>query len=211
MGLVGFDPSTVASAINNVQAAYNDLIQAIGTDMQGQFVNGMQDKWACKDAQEFFQSFKSVVDTLNTDATNVFQSVVDSMNSAANGWAQQTGSTWAAKQFSRVDKKMDVSCIQENIGGVRGVDPEATAVSAKLVNIANAASTALERAQSAVQSCGFVGGSSAGTLVSSLRTIKTNIENAINQISSDCQKAIETTTQNYTNLDTKVSDAFAGN
>lgn len=208
--IIGFDPDLVASSINNVQNAYNELLQAIGTDMQTQFVNGMQDKWACKDAQTFFQTFKGVVDTLITDSSNTFQSVVEAMNSAANGWAQQTGSMWSAKQFSRIEKQMDVSGIQENIGGVRGVDPEATSVSAKLPVISNAAVNALSDAQAAVQNCGFIGGSSASNLISSLGKIKANIEEAINQIANDCQKAIEATSQNYSNLEVKISDAFAG-
>lgn len=210
MGLVGFDPELVATSINNVQNAYNNLIRAIATDMQSQFVNGMQDKWACTDAQTFFQRFKEVIDTLITDSNNTFQSVVEAMNSAANGWAQQTGGSWSAKSFDRLDKKMDVSGIKENIGGVRGVDPEATSVSSRLTSISGAAVSALTDAQSAVQNCGFIGGSSASSLISSLGKIKTNIENAVNQISNDCQKAIETTSQTYTNLDVKISDAFAG-
>lgn len=210
MSLVGFDPDLVTRSINSVQSAYKELIQAIATDMQGQFVNGMQDKWACNDAISFFQTFKSTIDSLITDSNNAFQSVVEAMNSAANGWAQQTGSSWSAKQFDRIDKNMDISCIKENIGGVRGVDPEATGVAAKLPNIASSAVSALTNAQSAVQNCGFIGGTSASTLISSLGKIKTSIESAVNQISNDCQKAIETTSQNYTNLEVKVSEAFAG-
>lgn len=210
MGLVGFDPELVATSIKNVQSAYDDLIRAIATDMQSQFVNGMQDKWACADAQKFFQSFKNVMDILIKDSNNTFQSVVEAMNSAANGWAQQTGGTWANKAFNRLDKEIDVSSIQENIGGVRGADPEATSVSGRLASISSSAISALSAAQSAVQNCGFIGGSSASSLISSLGKIKANIESAVNQISNDCQKAIETTSQTYTNLDVKISDGFSG-
>ena len=143
MGLVGFDPELVATSIKNVQSAYDDLIRAIEADMQSQFVNGMQDKWACADAQKFFQSFKEVMDTLIKDSNNTFQSVVEAMNSAANGWAQQTGGSWAPKAFNRLDKQIDVSGIRENIGGVRGVDPEATSVSGRLASISGSAIGAL--------------------------------------------------------------------
>ena len=210
MGLLGFDPELVATSINSVQTAYDSLISAIATEMQTQFVNAMQDKWACNDAQVFFSQFKVVLDKLITESNNTFESVIESMNSAASNWAQNTGSTWSSKTFTRIDKTMDVSGIKENINGVRGVDPQATEISTKLMTIANNAISALTSAQTAVDNCGFIGGSSASSLTASLAKIKTNIENAVNQISGDCASAIEKTTQAYTNLDINISSAFGG-
>lgn len=211
MSLVGFDPELVTTAINKVQGAYDDLIKAIAYDMQSQFVNVMQDKWACADAQKFFQSFKTAMDPLISDSSNTFRSVIESMNSAANSWAQQTDSVWANKTFNEIKKELDVSGIRENIGGVRGVDPGATeTVSTNLASISASAAKALAEAESAVQNCGFIGGSSAASLISSLAKIKSSIETSFTQVSNDCQKAIETTSQTYTNLDVKISDAFGG-
>lgn len=210
MSLIGFDPDLVVKSIDNVQSAYKELIKAIATDMQGQFVNGMENMWACKEAISFFQTFKSTIDSFITDSNNTFQSVVESMNSAASGWAQQTGTSWSAKQFDRIDKNIDISCIKENIGGVRGVDPDAPDVAAKLTGIASSAVNALTNARSAVQNCGFIGGTSASSLISSLDKIKNSIESAVEQISSDCQQAIEITAQNYGTFEGNVSDAFAG-
>lgn len=211
MALTGFDPDLVSSSIDKVQSAYDELIRAIGDDMQNQFVNGMQDKWACNQAIKFFESFKDTIDSIITQSNNTFESVVQSMNSAATAWATETESVWSGRQFNRNDKNLDVSGIQENIAGVRGVDPEATAVSAKLTSIATSANSALSNAQSAVQNCGFIGGSSAEQLISSLGRIKAAIDDAVTQISEACKAAIESTTQQYTNLEVKVSDAFAGN
>ena len=211
MALTGFDPDLVSSSIDKVQSAYDELIRAIGDDMQNQFVNGMQDKWACNQAIKFFESFKNTMDSVILQSNNTFESVVQSMNSAANAWAQETESVWPGRQFSRNDKKLDVSIIQENIAGVRGVDPEATAVSSKLTSIAASATNALSNAQSAVQTCGFIGGGSAEQLISSLGRIKASIDDAVTQIAEACKAAIESTTQEYTNLEVKVSDAFAGN
>ena len=56
MGLSGFDPNLVNQSINSVQRAYENLIQALGDDMQTKFIGGMQDKWACNDAQQFFNN-----------------------------------------------------------------------------------------------------------------------------------------------------------
>ena len=210
MGLVGFNPDLVVNSINNVQNAYNELIQAIGTDMQSQFVNGMQDKWASNNAQKFFGDVKNAVDALINESNNIFESIVDSMNSAANEWAKETGSAWSIKQFSRIEKKLDISGIQENINGVRGADPEVASIAAKLPNICNSAVSALSNAQSAVQNCGFVGGNQESQIIGSLKLIRNHLEESFNEISSACQMAIEHEVNNINDLNSKVSDAFGG-
>ena len=210
MGFIGYNDEEIITSIKGVQSAYEDLIKAIADDMQNLFVNGMEDKWACTYAQTFFADFKNLVDTLIKDSNDTFQSVVDSMNSAANGWAENTGTPWSSKQFVRLDKSIDVSRIKENINGDRGADPDVTEVAGKLSGIASAAVTALTNAESAVQVCGFIGGDSASNLIASLGKIKTSIENAVNEITSECQKAIETTNQNYTSHELNVAGAFAG-
>ena len=210
MALTGFDPDLVSSSIKAVQAAREELIIAIADEMQNKFVNGMQDKWACNQAIKFFESFKNTMDSLILQSINTFESVIQSMDSAAKAWAMQTDSVWPGVQFPIIDKKIDVSMIKENIAGVRGVDPEAKAVSSNLTTIATSANIALSNAQSAVQTCGFIGGGSAEQLISSLGKIKTSIDEAVTQISEACKAAIESTTQEYTNLEVKVSDAFAG-
>lgn len=212
MALTGFDPDLVSSSISNVQSAYNDLIQAIGTEMQTRFVNGMEDKWACNEAQKFFQNFKGVMDPIITESNNTFQSVVDSMNSAASNWASQTGTSWGGKQFSRIEKQMDVSGIKENLNGVRGVDiGAAPGVAQQLPSIANSAINALSQAQQAVQNCGFVGGNQEASLIASLGKIKSGIESAVNEITDACSNAINVTAEKYGTLETNVSNAFSGN
>ena len=58
MALTGFDPSVVNSSINAVKSSYDSLIRALGDDMQNQFIGGMADKWACNQAQTFFNTFR---------------------------------------------------------------------------------------------------------------------------------------------------------
>lgn len=217
MGLVGFNPDLVVSSINKVQNAYNELMQAVVTDMQNQFVNAMQDKWAGNDAQKFFASVKSTIDELinggeelKMGINGTFESVVKSMNSAANAWAEQTGSLWSAKQFNRVGQTLDVSGIQENINGVRGVDSDAVSVANKLPSIHNSAASALANAQSAVQNCGFIGGEMENDLIASLTSIKNGIETAFNKITSECYKAVEIKETSASQLAKNVADAFAG-
>ncbi len=208
--LKGFNPTEVTTSINAIQKAYNNLYAAIGTKMQNEFINGMQDKWACNDAQTFFSKVKTSMDQIITNSNITFQSVADAMNSGARNWANQTGSSWSNVSFSVNDTKMNVSNIQENINGIRGVDPEATTVANKLPLIANEAENALTEARNAVNNCGFIGGNSATNLQSSLTTIKNNINEIFSTLSNDCKTAITNTADNYTNLETSVAAAFAG-
>lgn len=210
MALTGFNPSTVRTSMNSVQKAYNDLLKSLGTDMQNQFINGMADKWACKNAQKFFtEGFKPAVDGLIKDSNKTFKSVIDAMNSGAKAWAAQTGSEWSSISFSQVDKSMNVSNIKENINGVRGVDAaSANTVAAKLPTIANEAKSALTAAENAVKDCGFIGGTTASNLVASLRKIRTNIDNATQKITEQTKKAINQTVQDYSNLEKDVANAF---
>ena len=101
MGLSGFDPNLVNQSINSVQRAYENLIQALGDDMQTKFIGGMQDKWACNDAQQFFNNnFKPSIDSLLSESTRIFESVVNTMGQAGEAWAEQTKSSYSAPGFS---------------------------------------------------------------------------------------------------------------
>lgn len=211
MGLTGFNPSEVQSSIRSVISAYNQLIAAIHDDMQNQFVKGMSDKWACKQAQDFFKEFKKTVDELITKSSTTFKSVVDAMNSAGKAWADNTKSSYTKTSFTEKTTKIDISSIKENINGVRGVDKEqADNVAAKLPIIAKSAATALDNAKRAVGTCGFVGGNQASSLQNSLETIKTNINKAVSDIATAAEKAIKTTSQNYSTTANKISNAFKG-
>ena len=212
MALTGFDPTLVSGSINKVINAYNELINQIGDKMQSDFVDGMADKWACKQAQTFFNTgFKPIVDELIRVINQTFQSVVDSMNSAANAWAQSTDSTYSPVSFSVRQITMNTDNILENINGVRGIDFQlSSAVSAKLPVINSNAKEALNNAKSAVQGCGFIGGNQEEYLVQSLETIKQNIDSATTTITDQSKKAIDDTLTTYTDVEGKVSEAFQG-
>lgn len=212
MALTGFDPQLVKNSIGKVKNAYDALINQIGTNMQNKFVNGMQDKWACKEAQEFFKiAFKPTVDELNKKTDATFKSVVEAMDSAAINWAKQTKSDYSKAGFTPKNVKMNVDVIKENIKGVRGVDgASANGVADKLKDIASGATTALDQAKTAVTNCGFVGGNQQESLVSSLNKIKTSINEAVQTITTDVNKAIKNTVSVYSDLEGKVSAAFQG-
>lgn len=212
MALTGFDPTIVTSSINKVIRAYNDLITQIGDKMQSDFVDGMSDKWACKQAQTFFNTgFKPTIDELIKGTNQTFQSVIDAMNSAASAWAQSTDSSYSPVSFTARQVTMNTDNILENINGVRGIDFQlSSSVSAKLPIINSNAKVALNDAKNAVQGCGFIGGNQEENLLASLESIKQNIDNATTTITDQSKKAIDDTLATYTDVEGKVSQAFQG-
>ena len=115
MALTGFNPDEVNASINAIKGAYSNLIDALGNQLQTQFVDGMAPYWACKDAQDFYRdAIKPAFDEIISTSNSTFQSVVSSMNSAATSWASQTGNAgaWSGQSLETIDKKIDIDCIQ---------------------------------------------------------------------------------------------------
>jgi len=212
MGLTGFDPSVVNSSLNAINSAYENLIGALGNDIQQQFIGGMADKWACNDAIRFFNEiFKPEIDRLIAGTNDTFQSVFASMNSAAQAWANNTESSYSPVSFSAISVTMNVGGIVENIGGVRGIDvDQANIVAGKLPTIAETAKSALTAAQQAVQNCGFIGGNQASNLIGKLGEIKQKIDGVTETITIASKEAIAATVTKYADTEGKVSRAFAG-
>lgn len=210
MAMTGFDPEIVNQAIGNVKKAYEELIGVLGDRMQTEFVGGMQDKWACNQAQKFFtNAFKPAIDNVIQSSNSTFESVVSSMNSAGQAWASQTESSYSPQSFSPLTKTIDASVIMENIGGVRGIDKDsASTVAAKLPSLAQEANSALSSAQAAVQNSGFIGGSQQANLVNSLGEIKTKIDEVVNNITNETKTAVEQTIEAYGDTEGRVSQAF---
>lgn len=210
MALTGFNPDLVATSINGVISAYNDLGEALITQTQSDFVGGMADKWACNNAQKFFtEGLKPSVDSLMTTSNEVFESVVKAMNSAAEAWASDSKTEYSPVSFTPNTTKIDVSSIQENIGGVRGIDLEGTpSVVSKLSTIMSQAESALNSTKAAVENSGFVGGAQQANLSASLDLIKTNIGNAANELTSAITTAIDQTVEQFGDTRGKIEQAF---
>lgn len=213
MALTGFDPAVVQQSINGIKNAYTALMQALGSDMQTNFVNGMATSWACTESQKFFnEALKPAVDGLITSSDTVFVSVVEAMNSAAQGWASRTQTEYSPVTFTPQNYRIDVSGIQENIGGVRGIDAaSANTAAAKLPTIASSASAALSSAKTAVANCGFLGGDQAANLQASLATIESKINEATTELTGQVKTAIDTSVTNYGDLAGQVAAAFNAN
>ena len=213
MNFTGYNPEEVTMSINAIKAAYEELVSILGDRVQNEIVNGMSHKWACATAQNFFNNaFKPAVDGLLAGVNTTFESVVNAMNEAAQIWASNSGESYSPVSLSLIIKSMDTSVILDNIAGNRGIDlQQAQEVAAKLPAILDGAQTAVTNASSAVDNCGFVGGQQASNLKASLETIKNNISNATEQLTTETKTAFETTIQTYGDAAGQISQAFAGN
>ena len=94
MALTGFDPDAVLRTLDKIQESYDELVFSLSDELQNKFINEISDKWACTEAQNFFQKFKISIDELIVNVNQTFESIVISMNDAARTWSSQTGIIW---------------------------------------------------------------------------------------------------------------------
>lgn len=214
MAMTGYDPQVVNNSISKVIQAYNDYNKAMNTDMQNIFVKGMEQVWACVDAQDFFNKiYEPAMRNLYETAERRLSSVVASMNSAGQKWAETTGSGYSSVNLTSIPNACDVSGIQENLSGVRGIDEAAANdISSQLPSIQQAADSALDAARQAVATCGFVDANSSQqtAIDSSLTEIKNLTSSTIQEIINALKTAVTRTVDTYGTISANVSTAFEG-
>lgn len=213
MNLTGYNPEVVSTAMNNIQGAYNELADALTSQIQSNFVGRMAELWASPNAVTFFGNFAEVMNGVISTSNLIFSSVKGAMNDAALQWAMNAGEPYTSSPFEENGSRIDVSAVQPEIAGVRGIDRDNAVSTANgaLSTVQGNVTSALQKANSAVQSCGFVGGSQAANLQASLGQIQTNVNNAFEELKQSLEKAISDTVQQYSDTEGKISQAFAGN
>ena len=210
MALSGFNIDEVNACTSVLFSAYDNLYYAVHNDVQNNFINGMADKWACNAAQNFFgNQFKPNMETLIREINATFENIVNSIFSAADLWARETGWEFYPATFQTWDPALDTSRIQENIGGVRGIDLEtANDVVNTLVTVKSNAENEINRAKSAVQNSGFIGGNQQQNLIDSLNRIGSQMNNNIESILNGTKDAINQTVQSYSDTRGAVAQKF---
>lgn len=208
--LTGFNENEVYKTIQSLESAYQALHAAIKNRLQNGFIIGMQDKWACNEAQEFFRNvvqpqFEEIIKVVNENFTVIDEGI----NEAARLWALETKSQYTKRHISRIETKIDVSMIQENIGGTRGIDKvEASSLVSHLKQFDLDASSALSSAKNAVIDCGLFGGAQEQNLQEVLEKNKSIIGNYITNLIQLLEKAINSTVSSYGDTEGKISQAF---
>ena len=215
MALTGFNPGQINASISSIDAAYTILANALSNGSGQQLVSQMQDKWVCQEAIDFFTLYKSSLDNMLNDITEVFLSVVSVMNNAAINWAERTGNAGAYSQRNLVprEERVQIDAIQENINDTRGIDMESaeSTFNSALTQVFDSLNRGTTTALNAVDSCGFIGGSQQENLIGLLTQIKNKIENTFSVLQESFNHAMRTTLLNYGALESSISNSFSGN
>lgn len=210
MAMSGYDDELVRSTVNNESQAYEQLMAAMGDQMQNTFVEGLADKWACPQAQRFFnENFKPALDEFLTSTSSTFENIAQTINSAGQNWASTVEASFSPVSFSTIGKTMDTSSIRENIGGVRGIDLDAAnAVAQQLTAIRDAADSAVDAARQGVANSGFLGGEQQANISTSLNTISNKINEVVTNITNQSREAINQTVETYADTQGRIEQAF---
>lgn len=210
-GFTGFNPSVVENSIRGVISSYNELISSLGNDVQRKIINGMQNVWACKEAQDFFTEFTENINKLIKVVNSNFEYVVTEMNNAGYDWAARTGdaSSFRKIAFDPSSTTVSASGIQENINGVRGIDSaSATNIASLLAGISASVSNAVDQARNSVNCCGFIGSNMEASLQETLDRVKSNVRENIESLTAECKERINSTVSSYGDLQGKVAASF---
>lgn len=208
---VGFNPEQVNFCIESLKKSYEELIILLGDGVQNNIVNELSDKWASNQAISFFNDvFKTSFDSLLISINAVFERVISVIISEAQLWANRTCTIYIAPEFVQINKMIDVSLIRENVNGVRGIDLESSrSVLSKLPSIVESTNTILNQAQQSVLNCGFIGGSQGDNLYSLLGSVKTNVQNSIQDVISQFNNSVQSTITGYSDTAGLISNMFA--
>ncbi len=209
----GFDPGRTRDLLMSSKTLYSSFTQELYRCVQHEFVEGMSDKWACSEAQEFFNdSFKPAIDSLFKGITEVFSSIFQTVNSAGEVWnatVSEGKSIYTKVPFEENTPTVDVSAIQENINGIRGIDMmDAVSVANKLQNMRTIANDKLGQLRSFVSEEAFIGGEQQANLLSSILTIQNKISNATAELGEQTETLIGNTVAKYENTAGKIASAF---
>ena len=215
MALTGFNAGQVNNSISRIQAAYNAIAIALSTGSGQNLVTSMKDLWVCQEAIDFFTEYKSSLDSMLNDTTDVFTTVVNVMNQNAAAWAEKTGNAGAYtyRNLTPNGDRVKIDAIQENINDTRGIDMESagSTFTAAFDDILSTLTQATTAAQNAVESCGFLGGSQEANLSGALGKIKSDMTMAFNNIKDAFTQAMATTLSNYGSLESSISASFSVN
>lgn len=208
-GLTGFDPGKVYSCIGQIGAGRDEFFKVLYNDTQNKFVNPMGDCWACKEAQEYFTTFKAADDELIDKIINTFNTIHETVKKAAEAWARDTGTSISIGNFTVNPNRISIDCIKENFNGSRGIDKGAAQDAIEqFKQLTTQIESAKNRVNKAVKDSGFIGGEQQYNLQMALRSICEAINSKFDDLMQEATIAINQTAEAYGELEQDVSNAF---
>ena len=213
MALTGIKAEEVNASLRSIQNSYNELMRALVTDMNNQFVNEIANLWVCKEAVDFFNGdYTTTCNSMKKAVNETFRSIFDAMNGAAATYAANdgtSGGSYTRVEFSEDTANVNVGTIKENEGGLRGADVEGikSTTESKLGTILGTIQGALSKTETSVETSGFYDAESsqANALRTSISTIKNSIEKNFEQIKEALVEQANATSQKFGDIKSKIA------
>ena len=123
-GIYGYSDVEVSHLIDQISSYTANVLDYLTVDMQKNFINPMAENWVCKEAQDFFASFKEIDERLAIRIRDRRDELIKFISEAANSWSQQTnsGRTFVVYDSSGFVPNLDISGIKENYNNIRGIN-----------------------------------------------------------------------------------------
>ena len=213
-GMTGYNEQEVIEATNRIKAGIENYFEATNTRLENDFVRPMENLWASEDAQTFFEAYDQAVRAQFETDLQSLNTIVDHFNSAASKYADKSGASYSPVSFDAPTCECDVSGIQIDIAGTRGINRTEAVETAQVLNeIKEEAISALEEIRSAASTSGFYGEAMAHqeAIDTSIESMKNSISNLLDDNYAAVDKAIQATADKYGELEAEAAAAAAGN
>ena len=213
-GMTGYNEQEVIEATNGIKSGIESYFEATNTRLENDFVRPMEGLWASEDAQSYFEAYDEAVRRQFESDLESLNTIVDHFNSAASKYAAESGASYSPVSFEAPACECDVSGIQIDIAGTRGINRTEAVETAQVLNqIKEEAISALEEIRSSASASGFYGESMAHqeAIDASIENMKNSITSLTEEMYAAVDQAIQATADKYGDLETEAAAAASGN
>ncbi len=213
-GMTGYNEQEVIEATNGIKTGIENYFQATNTRLENDFVRPMENLWASEDARSYFESYNEAVRGQFQSDLESLHTIIEHFNSAASKYAAESGASYSPVSFDAPTCECDVSGIQIDINGTRGINRTEAVQTAKVLNeIKDEAVSALDAIRNSASASGFYGeaNSHQEAINESIENMKNSISNLIDEMYASVDTAIQATADKYGDLEAEAAAAASGN
>lgn len=205
-----FDIDVVNSCCGSIEDNYYDIYFALHDRVQREFIEQMQDKWACEKAQDFFNNnFKERMESLIVNVNLLYKYIIGTIFDEADTWARNTGWEFYPGTFDTFNQYFDTSCIRNEINGVKGIDLQNTLdVVNVLKSIKADTEYYLKQTRNTVNSSRFIDYNKKSYIIDSINDVQTNMYNSIDGIFQDTDILFRKTVEDYKDTAGEIARSF---
>ena len=189
MAFVGVNPEECAAAITGVTGAYANLMTALISNVQTNYIDKIGEAWGSPLARVTMVSFARKINMLANDCEKTYTSIVDTMNSAASTLLmQQNYNNWSNVSFDSSKQTLNINSVKRDINGAVQADSGMISnANGALGTVTESITSALNATKTAIETSGFIGAGMQEALSGSIGTIQTKISEVFAEIANDVQ------------------------